>query len=100
MSAYPEVSEVFEERGLGLDIEAGCDPEPGPAGHSKYRVAAVLAGKHRGENGHIEVTLFDGFSRVHQHVLCGDIDSSEKHRRSQDNHDSLKHFIPPKVFHN
>lgn len=59
MSAYPEVSEVFEERGLGLDIEAGCDPEPGPAGHSKYRVAAVLAEKHRGENGHLEVTLLN-----------------------------------------
>jgi hypothetical protein len=28
LNIYSEVIAAFEERGLGLDIEAGCDPDP------------------------------------------------------------------------
>jgi len=86
----------FEDRGLGLDVEARFEPGIRPARHTPEGVAAVFPKSTVGKMASLMLPLVDGLGRVHQHVLGGDLGSSgdQKHARGQNNHDRFKHVTP------
>jgi len=54
-----EVSQVFKDCSLGLDVKTLGEPVSDPSGHAPYGLSAVLSQKNQREKGQLEVALVD-----------------------------------------